>query len=342
MKTQISRIFLQEAAINTTQQGKALVPHTLQADRNPTLLYLARLAPGSRRTQKVALDRIAALLTREETTAVDLPWHLLDASQTQHIRSALTLRYAPTTANRMLAALRGVLREAWQLGLVDADRYQRAVAVENVPWFTPPRGRVLSQDEIRALFEACDRDGTPAGIRDAALLTILFAGGLRRSEVVALDVRDYDVASGALTIRSTQDSRERIVYATAGAAQTLERWIAIRGTVPGPLFVPINRGQKLLTRERRMADQSVHKVLQKRGEQAGVAAFSCQDLRRSFISGLLDAGVDLVTVQRLAGHCSVLTTQRYDRRSEFSQRGLAQMLEVPARTVRGVTPDSGS
>lgn len=310
------------------------VSEPVASDRNPALLYLDRLAPGSKRTQRVALDRIAELLSRGESTAIDLPWHRLDAHQTQHLRSALALRYAPTTANRMLAALRGVLKEAWQLGLMDAETYHHAAAVENVPWFTSPRGRALSDAEIRALFAVCDREGSPAGIRDAALLTVLFAGGLRRSEAVALDVRDYDATSGALTVRGTQDSRERIVYATGGAARALERWIAIRGNDPGPLFVPINRGQKVLLRERRMADQSVHKVLLKRGEQAGIPAFSSQDLRRSFISGLLDAGVDIATVQRLAGHCSVLTTQRYDRRSEASHRELARMLEVPAHTGR--------
>jgi integrase/recombinase XerD len=317
-----------EDAIITEQTSTAVEQPPAAVD-NPVLRYLNHLAPGSRRTQRVALDRIAALLSRDEVTAVDLPWHGLDQHQTESIRSALALRYAPTTANRMLAALRGVLKEAWQLGLMDADTYHRAASVDNVPWFTAPRGRVVSREEIEALFAACDRDGTPAGTRDAALLTVLYAGGLRRSEVVALDVRDYDLSTGALTVRSTTDSRERTIYATAGAALALERWITVRGTDPGPLFVPINRGQKILLREQRMADQSVHRMLQKRGEQAGVRAFSSQDLRRSFISGLLDEGVDIATVQRLAGHCSVLTTQRYDRRNEASRRGIARMLEVP-------------
>lgn len=329
MKIRIFETIIREESINTAEHMSSPIRESLASDRNPALLYLARLAPGSRRTQQVALDRMAALLSKDEVTATDLPWHRLDAHQTQHIRSALALRYAPTTANRMLAALRGVLKEAWKLRLMDADTYNRAASVENVPWFTSPRGRILPQEEIGALFAACDRDGTPAGIRDAALLTVLFAGGLRRSEAVALDVRDYDAMSGALTVRSTRDSRERIVYASGGAAQALERWIAIRGTGPGPLFVPINRGQKVLLREQRMADQSVYKVLLKRGEQAGAAPFSSQDLRRTFIAGLLDAGVDIATVQRLVGHCSILTTQRYDQRSEASQRGLARMLEVP-------------
>ncbi|HLJ66360.1 MAG TPA: tyrosine-type recombinase/integrase [Chloroflexota bacterium] len=322
---------MEKGATIITGDPPPSVREPVAADCNPARRYLDRLAPGSRRTQLVALDRIAALMSRDQTSAVDLPWHRLDQHHTERIRSALALKYAPTTANRMLAALRGVLKAAWQLGLMDADAYHRATAIDNVPWFISPRGRVLSAEEIGAVFAACNRDGTPAGIRDSALLTVLFAGGLRRSEAVSLDVRDYDASSGALTVRATRDNRERVVYATDGAAQALERWLAIRGTSPGPLFVPVNRGQKILVREQRMADQSVHRMLQKRGEQAGIRAFSAQDLRRSFISGLLEEGVDIATVQRLAGHCSVLTTQRYDRRSTASQRGLARMLEVPIR-----------
>ncbi|HZU12083.1 MAG TPA: tyrosine-type recombinase/integrase [Chloroflexota bacterium] len=339
MKMIFFRSIRGEDAIDTTEQTSTSVHQPLAAHGNPVLRYLDRLAPGSRRTQGVALDRIAALVSGDEATALDLPWHRLDQHQTERIRSAVALQYAPTTANRMLAALRGVLKEAWQLGLMDADTYHRAAAVQSVPWFISPRGRVLSHEEIEALFAACDRDGTPAGVRDAALLTVLFAAGLRRSEAVALDVRDYHVPSGALTVRATRDSRERVVYAAGGAARALERWIEIRGTNAGPLFVPINRGQKILLREQRMADQSVHRMLQKRGQQAGVGSFSSQDLRRSFISGLLDEGVDIATVQRLAGHCSVLTTQRYDRRDETSRRAIARMREVPMRTTGSAPAD---
>lgn len=316
-----------------TPRSAAQASQPSPAEHNPSLSYLARLAPESQRTQRVALDRIASLLTRGEATAVDMPWHLLDGAQALRVRNALAARYAPTTTNRMLAALRGVLKEAWQLGLMDAERYQHASTVENVPWYIAPRGRIVTTTEIQALFAACASEGTVAGVRDIALLTVLFAGGLRRSEVVALDVRDYDASSGALTIRGTQNARERTVYARDAAAQALERWIAIRGTRPGPLFVPINRGQKILLRDERLTEQSVHKVLLKRGQQAGVPAFSSQDLRRSFISGLLDAGVDIATVQRLAGHCSVATTQRYDRRTEASRRELARMLDVPVPGV---------
>src|SRR5690348_14544623 len=86
-------------------------PEPFPEGRNPALRYLARLSPGSRRTQCEALDRIAALMTRGAATAMEMPWHLLTAQHTQAIRTDLQTRYAPPTTNRMLAALRGVLKE---------------------------------------------------------------------------------------------------------------------------------------------------------------------------------------------------------------------------------------
>ncbi|HLJ66363.1 MAG TPA: site-specific integrase [Chloroflexota bacterium] len=296
--------------------------------------YLRRLEAGSRRTQRAALDQIAALISDGASSADDLSWHLLTEQDTDTLRRQLAERYVPATANRMLAALRGVLKEAWLLGLMDAERYYRASNIANLPRSRPPRGRVLAGIELRALFGACLGDPTPAGARDAALLTVLYAGGLRRSEASALDVRDYDAPSGALTIRGTNDARTRTLYAFDDAAAVLNRWIRYRGEAPSPLFVPIDKAGRILVRDERMREQSIYRALLKRAEQAGVERFSCHDLRRTFITRLLESGADISTVQRLAGHCSIATTQLYDRRTEASRRDLARMLTVPGSGPR--------
>src|SRR6266540_7196116 len=93
------------------------------ADTHPVLVYLARLAPGSRRTMRQALDTIAGLLTGGQADALALDWSRLGYQHTAAVRSALAERFAPATANKMLAALRGVLREVWRLGQTDAEAF---------------------------------------------------------------------------------------------------------------------------------------------------------------------------------------------------------------------------
>jgi integrase/recombinase XerD len=75
-----------------------------------------------------------------------------------------------------------------------------------------------------------------------------------------------------------------------------------------------------------MNPDAVWRILQKRGKLAGLEAFSPHDLRRTFCSDLLDAGVDIVTVQKLAGHASPVTTAKYDRRGEEAKRRAVQKL----------------
>ena len=299
----------------------------LKPDQHPAAVYLARLAPGSRRTMAASLELIAGLLTSYRHDMQTLNWSALRYQHTAAIRAMLADLYAPSTANKMLAALRGVLREAWRLGQLSAEDFHRAADIPPVRGGTLPRGRALNHGEMRALFEVCIADKSAAGRRDAAMLAVLYGSGLRRSELVALDVEDYDPQTGAIIVRSGKGNKARISYSALAGRSAIDAWLQTRGAIPGPLFCPINKGDTLVMR--RMTDQAVRKMLNKRATASGVARFSPHDLRRTMISDLLDAGADISTVQRLAGHANVTTTTRYDRRGETAKRKAAEMLNIP-------------
>jgi site-specific recombinase XerD len=317
----------EDRALTTAGAGQ-LVPVAGQPlEQNPAAVYLARLAPGSRRTMRQALDAIAELATSGRCDALTMPWAQLRYQHTQAIRAALAERHKPGGANKMLSALRQVLKEAWRLGQMTAEDYQRAADLKSVRGESLPKGRALSEGEIVALFRACAADKTPAGARDAALLAVLYGSGLRRAEAVALDVTDFDVHSGALTVRKGKGDKARVTYAENGAATYLVDWSLARGPEPGPLFCPVDKSGRVILR--RMTSQAVWNALAKRAEQAGVSRFTPHDLRRTFISELLDRTGDVSAVQKLAGHANVSTTLRYDRRPEAAKRKAAGLLHVP-------------
>src|ERR1700730_7169511 len=309
------------------------VPEKIALDRHPVAVYLARLAPSSRRTMRAALDAIASLLSDDRCDAWSLDWRQLRYRHTTAVRALLADgRYAPSTANRHLAALRGVLKECWRLGYVSAEDFQRASDLEPVRGSRLPRGRALQPGEVRALFAACeddDRKKPAMAARDAAILALLYGSGLRRAEAVGLEVADYDRECGTLKVRG-KANKERLGHLGDASQAALEAWLFVRGVEAGALFVSINRGGRLIYK-RGMSGQAMLYIARRRTVQANVAAFSPHDLRRTFIGDLLDAGADLSTVQQLAGHAQIQTTARYDRRGEATKKRAAKLLHVPYR-----------
>lgn len=321
---------LLQRLMNQRVEGQ-IVPspiHVVAADWNAALVYLSGLpSEHSRRNLQRYLDQIAGLLSDGQRTATEFDWSALRFAHVQAVRSRVMEAYAPATVNGMLSALRGVLKAAWRLGQMSAEDYQRAVDVENVKGDVLPAGRDLQQGEILALVDVCLNDDSAAGVRDAAIIGLLYACGLRRAELVALELVDYNADSGALKVISGKGQKDRLVYVTGGAKEALVDWLTIRGDLAGPLFMPVNKGGNI--QQRAMTDQAVYNMLKKRAEQAGVKDFSPHDFRRTFVGDLLDRGVDIVTVQKLAGHANVTTTGRYDRRPEQVKQQAVQKLHFP-------------
>ncbi len=223
-------------------------------------------------------------------------------------------------------AQRGVARAAWRLGLLTAEELAQVRDVPPARGTRLPAGRSATGGELAALLAACTRDPSPAGVRDGALLAVLYGAGLRRAELAALGRGDW-VPEGALLRVLGKGDKEREVPLAPGAVAALADWLAVRGNTDGPLFVPINKGGRIT--QRRVTEQMIYNVLAKRAREAGVDDLSPHDLRRTYVGDLLDRGADIATVQRLAGHADVSTTARYDRRGGAARRAAADLLHVP-------------
>ncbi|WP_084965317.1 tyrosine-type recombinase/integrase [Thermoactinospora rubra] len=299
-----------------------------QPVRDPYHVYLDSLtSPESRRTMRGCLDRIARILTGDPAASgAGLPWHRLRYEHTVRIRTILTEQgWSAAYVNKHLVALRRVLKEAWRLGLLAAEDYARATDLAPVRQARLPAGHHIPPEVVGAALAACEE--SPAGVRDAALIAVLYSTGCRRSEIAGLRLADYDPAARSLRVRGKRD-KERLVYLTAEAVGLVERWLAVRGEHPGPLFGPFTKAGTL--RPRPLSGQGIADILTRRLGQAGAPRRTAHDFRRTFIGELLDAGVDLATAQALVGHSSPATTARYDRRPEKRRREAVDRLRLPA------------
>ncbi len=291
---------------------------------HPAAVYLRSLRSGSRPTMEQSLNAIALLLTNGQCDADTLDWSKLRYRHTSAIQAALLERYQPATAKKMMCAVRRVLKEARKLELMNDFDYSAAIDLPRISDSTHLRGRALSQDEIAALVKVCQDDPTSQGARDAALIGILRGAGLRRAEAVKLELRDFTASTGALEVRGGKGGKDRTVYLPDEAIAFVNSWLDERGRLPGALLCPISKWGKI--ERRHMTPQAVLLIVQKRAREAGVEPFSPHDFRRTFCSDLLMRGVDLVTVQKLAGHASPVTTAKYDRRGEEAKRRAVQNL----------------
>ena len=145
---------------------------------------------------------------------MDFPWWLLRYQHSEAIRGRLAEAYAPATANKMLSAMKGVLKSCWRLGLMTADERDRASDVEPVRGTRLPPGRSIPRGELRSFFEVCAAEANdprmPArGVRDAAMLALLYVGGLRRTELASLRLSDYDPEEWAVRVRGKGNKERR-------------------------------------------------------------------------------------------------------------------------------------
>jgi integrase len=164
-----------------------------------------------------------------------------------------------------------------------------------------------------------------------AIVALLWGCGLRRAELAGLTLADLQEDGRALRIDG-KGGKERIVYLPPTCAEALARWLVARGSQPGALIcatVRAKAGERRASPGVAVGPQAIYLRILALGRRAGVV-LRPHDLRRTYIGDLLDAGVDLATVQASVGHSSPATTARYDRRGARAARDAAARLALPS------------
>ena len=291
--------------------------------RNPLTLYLTRLAPSSQLTMRYVLQDAADRLGFEDINLEDIDWHLLQPEHVIALVAALREDgYAPNTSSLYVNAVRGVMNEAWRMSLISQEHLLRMRTVKAAPGTRLSQGRNLRRTLIREMMDVCAADPRPQGLRDAALIGILYGSGMRKSESVNLDLAQVNFAERSLRVIG-KGNKELLKYAPDWAFAKLQAWLDFRRTQLKEgeqddtfLFNRIRRGSHI-TRER-ITKHAIYYIARQRGEQVGVKIMP-HDFRRSFITRVIEEH-DLSIAQKLAHHTNIQTTASYDVRDDNERR----------------------
>lgn len=323
--------------MNDRPQPEAVVVFEPQRTPHAALAAFQRsFRPGaSRTTMQNTLATVARLLTNG---AIDdpalVPWEQLRYEHVRQLAAHLVDRGdKPATQALRLGAIRRIVQECWRLGLVDRDTYDRIkdVRPQKRDVNAPLAGRPLDPAEQLALFDAAMKGKGAAASRDTALLVLGLYVGLRAEELATVPLWNGELGVEGLRIRVLgKGGKLREVPIGSATAARLAPWAEIRGTKPGPFLLALRTQGYHAPRtilDHGLSPSGVWAQMKDLGFRARVKDFSPHDLRRTFVTELLEAGVDVVTVARMAGHDDVKTTMRYDRRGEKAKIAAADALE---------------
>jgi integrase/recombinase XerC len=206
------------------------------------------------------------------------------------------------TIARKLSSIRSFFRFLVKKGYVKSNP-ALLIPTPRAESFLPS---VLTVEEATALVEAPKKAGAGgAAIRDLAILEALYSSGIRVSELTALDLKDVDFSTGAMRVLG-KGGKERIAFLGSLAISSLMAYLKERNAADGPLFIG--------TRGGRICQRAIQRVVKKYVLASGILKTPTpHSLRHSFATHLLDAGVDLRSIQEMLGHSKLSTTQRYTR-----------------------------
>src|SRR5262245_39991224 len=296
------------ALVRTGPAAQAL--DAVTAAQRLVAAFLAGRSPQTLRAYRKDLEDFAGFLGVATVEAI--PGALLGAGQ--GAANEVVLRYrahlqgrglAPATVNRRLAAIRSLVKLARVLGLVPW-----ALDVDGVRSETYRDTRGPGRQGFRRLLAALEGRQDAKGLRDRALLRLLFDLGLRRAEAVRLDVADLDLSAGTVDVLGKGRTQKARLTLPCPTREALAVWLAARGSQPGPLFISCDRAGK---GSGRLTGAAVYTIVRRLGVQAGLGSVRPHGLRHAAITEALDlTNGDVRAVQRFSRHRDLRTLQRYD------------------------------
>lgn len=286
------------------------VPFNAPAVPSPEALTAAFLAGRSAQTLRAYAGDLAAFADFVGVAQQDAARLLLGNGHgaanllaMEYRAAMLGRKLAPATINRRLAALRALVKMANRLGLV-----AWSLEVDSVKSQAYRETRGPGQTGAAAMLQACAKESPAKAARDRALIVLMYACALRRSEVVGMDFSHLEADFSAVWIMGKGRTERERVTLPAAARDALAAWLRFRGSEQGALFIALDRAAK----GERLTGNGLYKVVRSLGTEAGLGHVRPHGLRHAGITSALDLGADVRTVQRFSRHSDIRTLARYD------------------------------
>ena len=290
-------------------------------------------SPHTRRVYQSAIADFFSQIADSEVTPELLAQFLsLDSSQAFELVShyqgqLLEENLAPATINRKLAAIKSLVRYATECGKCHYTLTK--IKSEKLKPYRDTKG--ISKDAFQRMLDVVERS-TPIGKRDYAILLLLWGNALRRSELVATNIGDFDPEGGTLRIYGKgRGNQAEVVTLGSGAILALSDWLSVReeADVNQPLFIALHKsyyGHRLIT-------NTIWKLVRKYAKLAGITKpMSPHRIRHSSITTALDVtNGDVRAVQKLSRHSNLNTLMIYDDNRRQEQGRVTQKLDSLVR-----------
>lgn len=254
-------------------------------------------------------------------------FELCNWSELSHTAILQYMRYetnndkAHTTINLTLSALKNIAYECWQMKFIDIECYTRIQKIKKLKGTRAAAGRVLTPSEIEKVKKYFKKNNDVRNIRNYALFALACGAGLRRREIMLLNISDI---KGKTVLVHGKGNKSRTIHLSKFVSSAIKKWLEVIKRRNGALFSAICKNEKISNT--RISSMGIASITNQIINNVKIEHFTPHDLRRTFATTLLEVGADKIAVQKLMGHSSLNTTIIYDRRGKHTQKTAIEML----------------